>query len=175
MPRTQGERRGRHGALYWTLAETINSYPSPLHSRASSKLLVNWYINSTMLDVYDMLTPNVVIPTGLLSPHIWFKAVGYLAFIEHTAVTGKALPFKAPALLTKSGRNVARVGQPEHPDGAFVAGALILDHNLKVMSVHLWEDDDVDWSALHCPADAPSYEVVPAESCLRVGFAFREL
>ena len=105
----QGERRGRHGEKYVTLARILESYSGQDYSRASSKLLVEWYQNETQNTDYGTFdVTGLHLHTGLRSPHVWSRMVDYLAFVNHDAVVGRALPLRAPALESQIGTEASR-------------------------------------------------------------------
>ena len=92
-------RFSRDGEKYFTPLELVQNYVPATYLRSSSKALVNYYANGTMIVAHKLLEGTmVVIPQRLLAAHIWFKIEGYLRFVNHTAIVGFAFPTRAPTL-----------------------------------------------------------------------------
>ena len=134
----QGAPQGRNGAVYTTLVEVVCGAAAAGFTRGSSKVVLTYYVNGTMIDVYKM-DESGFIPAGLKSPHIWFKAVGWLGTASHSSLLGKAFAERAPALVAGI-LNRPAAGVPSHADAAFVAGAVTLDHALALVEPPLLWD-----------------------------------
>eukprot|EP00966_Prymnesium_polylepis_P114278 2640504-Prymnesium_polylepis.2 len=119
---TQGASQGRHGAVYTALVEVMCGAPAVGFTRGSSQMIITYYVNGTMIDVYQM-DPHGFIPIGLKSPHIG-KA-------SHLSLLSKAFAERAPAVVAGT-LNRPAAGVPSHADAGFVAGAVTLDDSLAI-------------------------------------------
>ena len=51
----QGAPQGRNGAVYTTLVEVVCGAAAAGFTRGSSKVVLTYYVNGTMIDVYKMV------------------------------------------------------------------------------------------------------------------------
>ena len=157
-PATGG--RARHGASFFSVVEIINAYLESDYSRAGSKVLVAYYVNGTMINAYGM-DPDGIIPAGLKQADIWFRTPAWLGFVEHTSIICDAIPFRPKLLdmeLSRQSFAGASVGATPDRDGAWVAGGIKCNENLKVESWEPWVLGDPHFLDDHGPpTDAKHY------------------
>lgn len=144
---TDADKSGkkRHGEVYHTLVELVNTYVlANQSSRIDAQLLCVFYVNGDMIQTYGMLTnPNITIPWCLLNPHCWFKCVGWRGLLMTNAIVSHAVP-ERPAVLDAAVR-APFTSEPKDRDGAFILGTLVVDANLNITEVIMW-DDAIDTS-----------------------------